>query len=292
MSNNDSPLQINKISSSLGATISNIDLANVSEATFKDIEAALDEHLMLVFPNQVDLTPEAHAAFMARFGELVVHAHADKYSDDLPQVCLLNSEQGGRADVWHTDVTYIEKPPIITCSRLIYGPDVGGETLFANLYKAYNELSDPLREMLDGMTALHSSTINPNMNYEHPAITIHPHTGKRSIYLNRLFTTSLRQLAPTESRTLLNYIYEFTEQPEFCTRHRWSKGDVVMWDNRCTLHYAVGDYDEPRLLHRCLVMGEKPVGNTPRWGKPKKMKASSKAGMVSRTGESREAITG
>ena len=291
MNSTTNPLQIKKISSSLGAKVSNVDLGNVDEATFKKIEQALYDHQMLVFSDQNDLTPEQHAAFMARFGDLEVHAHADKYSDELPQVCTLNSEKGGRADVWHADVTYIEKPPIITCSRLIYGPEVGGETIFANLYKAYDELSQPLRELLDGLSALHSSTIDPDMNYEHPAIVTHPHTGKRSIYLNRLFTTSLRQLAPTESRALLNYIYEFTEQPEFCTRHRWSEGDVVMWDNRCTLHYAVGDYDEPRMLHRCLVVGEKPVGEPPRWERPKKMKASSKAGMAARTGESRSSIS-
>jgi len=154
-----------------------------------------------------------------------------------------------------------------------------------------NVLSQPLRELLDGMTALHSSTIDPTLCYEHPAIAIHPKTGKRFIYLNRLFTTSLRQLKPEESHALLNYIYDFTEQPEFCTRHRWSAGDVVMWDNRATLHYAVGDYDEPRMLHRCMVHGVKPQGNPARWERPAKMRASSKAGMAARTGEPREAIS-
>lgn len=284
-------MKIQRVSSSLGATVSGFDMANVSDEQFIEIENALYEHQVLAFTGQHDLTPEAHAAFMRRFGELVVHAHADQYSDDLQEVCILNSEKGGRADVWHTDVTYIEEPPIITCSRLIYGPDVGGETMFSSLYKAYDELSTPLQEMLNGMTALHSSTIDPDMNYEHPAVVVHPKTGKRFIYLNRLFTTSLRQLKPAESAALLEYLYTFCEQPEFCTRHRWAPGDILMWDNRATLHYAVGDYDAPRMLHRCMVVGEKPVGNPPRWDKPDKMKSSSKAGMLARSGESRAAIS-
>jgi taurine dioxygenase len=284
-------MKITRVSSSLGASVTGVDMANVSDDQFAEIEAALYEHQMLAFSGQHDLKPEEHSAFMQRFGELVIHAHADQYSDEHPEVCVLNSEKGGRADVWHTDVTYIEEPPIITCSRLVYGPEVGGETMFSSLYKAYDELSDPLREMLDGMTALHSSTIDPNMNYEHPAVAVHPKTNKRFIYLNRLFTTSLRQLKPAESAALLEYLYTFCEQPEFCTRHRWQPGDILMWDNRATLHYAVGDYDAPRMLHRCMVIGEKPVGNPPRWDRPAKMKSSSKAGMLARSGEARDAIS-
>ncbi len=291
MNNTSDQLTIKRTSSSLGAVVNNVDLSTLDDATFSKIEAALYQHQVLVFPEQFNLDPKTQAAFVRRFGELVVHAHADQYSDELPEVCVLNSEAGGRADVWHADVTYIEEPPIITCSRFIYGPEVGGETMFASTYKAYEELSQPIRELLDGLTALHSSTIDPELCYEHPAVAVHPHTGKRFIYLNRLFTTSLRQLKPAESRYLLNYIYDYSEQPEFCTRHRWSEGDVVMWDNRATLHCAVGDYDEPRVLHRCMVMGEKPQGNQARWKRPSKMKASSQAGMEARTGESREAIS-
>jgi taurine dioxygenase len=287
-----SNLKIERISHSLGARVSNVDLNHIDDATFELIREALYEHLMLVFPDQHDLEPEGHARFMARFGELVVHAHADQYSDALPQVCVLNSETGGRADVWHSDVTYIEKPPIITCPRLVYGPEVGGETMFANMYLAYEQLSQPLRELLDGLSALHSSTIDPDMCWEHPSIIDHHHTGKRALYVNRLFTTSLRQLRPEESRVLLDYLYQHSEQPEFGTRHRWSKGDVVMWDNRAALHYAVGDYDEPRMLHRCMVHGPAPRGNPPRWQRPAKMRASSRAGLIARSGESREAISG
>lgn len=291
MSNASDNVTITRFSSSLGATVDNLDLATIDDDSFALVEQALYEHQVLVFPNQGHLQPEQQAAFVRRFGELVIHAHADQYSDELPEVCVLNSEKGGRADVWHADVTYIEKPPIITCSRHIYGPEVGGETMFASTYRAYDELSQPLRELLDGLTALHSSTIDPDLCYEHPAIAIHPKTGRRFIYLNRLFTTSLRQLKPAESHALLEYIYDFCEQPEFCTRHRWSPGDLLMWDNRATLHYAVGDYDEPRMLHRCMVHGIKPEGNAARWERPRKMKASSKAGMAARTGEPRHAIS-
>lgn len=284
-------MKVERISYSLGAKITGVDLTDLDDATFKDIEAALYENLMLVFPDQHQLDPAGHAAFMSRFGELVIHAHADQYSDELPQVCVLNSETGGRADVWHSDVTYIQKPPMITCPRLVYGPQVGGETMFANMYSAYEALSEPLREMLDGLSALHSSTIDANMVWEHPAVIEHHQTGKRALYVNRLFTTSLRQLKPSESRALLDYLFTHSEQPEFCTRHRWSPGDVVMWDNRAAIHYAVGDYDEPRMLHRCMVHGDQPVGNAPRWERPKKMRASSKAGLISRSGEPRDAIS-
>jgi len=144
--------------------------------------------------------------------------------------------------------------------------------------------------MLEGMTALHTSTIDSSICYEHPVIPVHHRTGKRYIYLNRLYTTSLRQLKPDASRVLLDYLYDHCEQPEFSMRCAWSKGDLMMWDDQAVIHYGVGDYDEPRMLHRCMAVGDPPTGDPPRWSRPPRMKASSKAGMEARTGEPREAI--
>lgn len=279
---------VRRLSAACGGVVTGIDLANLDDQTFAFIRAALDEHLVLFFPEQHTLSPQSHAAFAKRFGELEVHPHADKYNDELPEVCVLNSERGGRADVWHTDVTYTEKPPIAACVRYMKGPDVGGDTQWANMYLAYEKLSQPMREMLDGMTALHSSTIDPSMNFEHPAIRVHPNTGKRSLYVNRLFTSSLRQLKPDESRALLNYLHDYQERPEFTCRWRWSPGDVAIWDNRCTLHYAINDYDSERELHRCIVLGDKPEGNAGRWTLPERQKAASSVGYASRTGEPRD----
>jgi taurine dioxygenase len=278
-------LRVERLAAACGGVVHGVDLADLDDLGFEAIHCALLEHQVLFFPGQ-DLDPYAHKSFAERFGPLEIHPHAAGVSEDLPEVCLLHSEQGGRADVWHTDVTYTPSPPVAAIVRYVEGPAVGGDTAWSNMTLAYEQLSDPLRELLDGLTALHVSTLDDDLCSEHPAVRVHPETGRRSLYVNRLFTRSLRQLRADESRALLDYLHGFSERLELSCRWRWSPGDVVMWDNRCTQHYAINDYDEERTLHRCIVLGEHGVrGNEPRWGLPPARKASSSVGYDARDGE-------
>jgi taurine dioxygenase len=269
--------EISPVSAACGAVVRGVDLRDLDDATFDAILRAWHEHLVLFFPGQ-EIDPEAHLAFARRFGPLEIHPHAHVYREDMPELTVLHSEQGGRADVWHTDVTYTPSPPIGVVVRFIKGPAVGGDTMWSNQYLAFESLSDPMRELLEGLSALHMSTIDQSINHEHPAVRVHPATGRKGLYLNRLFTRSLRQLLPGESGALLEHLLTWCERPEFTCRWRWTTGDVVMWDNRCTLHHAINDYTSERILHRAMILGDPPAGNRPRWSMPDPGVAASSVG--------------
>ena len=268
---------VERLSAACGGVVRGVDLTAIDEPTFRWIEAAWYEHQVLFFPGQ-HLSAEALRDFALRFGPLEIHPHADKYSDELPEICILHSDHGGRADVWHTDVTYTSSPPIAVAVSYVTGPSVGGDTMWANQYLAWETLSPAIRSLLEGLSALHLSTIDLDINHEHPVVRVHPETGKRSLYLNRLFTRSLRQLLPGESSALLDHLLDWSERPEFTCRWSWTIGDVVLWDNRCTLHFAINDYVDERILHRAMILGEAPVGPAPRWERPLPRFAASSVG--------------
>lgn len=270
-------LDVTPVSAACGAVVRGVDLRSLDDATFAELLDAWHRHLVLFFPDQ-ELDPVSQRDLARRFGPLEIHPHADKFSDELPEVCILHSDKGGRADVWHTDVTYTPSPPIAVMVRYVTGPEVGGDTMWSNQYLAYESLSEPVRELLEGVSALHMSTIDTGINHEHPAIRVHPATGQRSLYLNRLFTRSLRQLLPGESSALLAHLLAWAERPEFTCRWSWSPGDVVLWDNRCTLHFAINDYDAERILHRTMILGDPPEGPGPRWEQPAIGAAASSIG--------------
>jgi taurine dioxygenase len=261
-------LRVEALTPACGAVVTGASLAKLDYAGFELIREAWFEHIVLFFPEQHDMTPEAHREVAQRFGELEIHPHAEKYSEDLPEICVLHSERGGRADVWHADVTYTESPPVAVMVRYVEGPSLGGDTLWSNQYLAYESLSDPIREILDGVTALHMSTIDADLAREFPAVRIHPVTGRKALYVNRLFTRALSQLLPEESEALLQHLFTWSEKPEFTCRWRWSPGDMALWDNRCVLHRAINDYADERILHRAMILGEPPMGAAPRWDKP------------------------
>jgi taurine dioxygenase len=191
----------------------------------------------------------------------------EKLDDEHPEVTLLHSERGGRADVWHSDFTYAPEPMMGAVLRFVKGPAAGGDTMWASMYAAYEQLSDPVQELLEGLTALHSPVPDGRMDMEseHPIVRIHPETGRRSLFVNRLFTTRIPQLSPVESTGLLSMLFAWAERPELTCRWRWEEGDVAVWDNRCTMHYAIGDYSDERVAHRVAVLGDAPVGPPARW---------------------------
>lgn len=263
----ESTVDVCPISGALGAEIRGVDLENLTEETFDQLHALLLEHLVLFFPDAAGLTPQAHKAFGRRLGELEVHPFLPKL-DDHDEIVVLDSDQGAKADVWHTDVTFSASPPIASILQIIQCPPRGGDTMWSNQYLAYEALSAPIRELLDGLTARHVFAV-PGGSYrseaEHPVVRTHPETGRRSLYVNRMFTTRIPQLRRDESDQLLGLLFATSERPEHVCRFHWTPGAIAWWDNRATQHCAVNDYTARRIGQRVTILGDKPQGNEPRW---------------------------
>lgn len=267
MTATESLVDVRPISGALGAEIRGVDLENLTDATFDQVHALLLEHLVLFFPDAAGLTPQAHKAFGRRFGELETHPFLPKL-DGHDEIVVLDSDQGAKADVWHTDVTFAPSPPIASILQIIQCPPKGGDTMWSNQYLAYAKLSAPVRDMLAGLTAIHTFAV-PGGTYrseaEHPVVRTHPVTGRRSLYVNRMFTTRIPQLRADESAALLSLLFASSERPENACRFHWQPGAIAMWDNRATQHFAVNDYTERRVGQRVTVLGDRPAGDQPRW---------------------------
>jgi taurine dioxygenase len=152
--------------------------------------------------------------------------------------------------------------------HMVRCPEVGGDTMWANMYKAYEELSAPLRDLCDGLTALHDAAPHgrPEKMTVHPVVRVHPVTRRKSLFVNEHFTRRIVELSHEESELLLGYLTRWVSNPRFTVRYRWSKGTVAMWDNRCTQHFVLNDFDEERVIQRVTVMGDEPEAPAaPRW---------------------------
>lgn len=250
----------------LGAEVGGLDLNALTDEGFEFLRSLLLERHVLFITGQADLTPEAHIAFGARFGEVELHPYLRRM-EGYPQIVYIDSEDNGKVDVWHTDMTFHQSPPIASILHMLRIPPSGGDTMWTNQALVYEKLSAPLRELLDGLTAVHVIRIDDKFSSraEHPVVRTHPETGRRSLYVNRLFTSHIPQLSRNESDALLDFLLRYSESPQFTCRHHWHAGDVAVWDNRITQHYAVNDYTEPRLGRRITILGDHPTGNPPRW---------------------------
>jgi len=259
-------LEVRPLTGCIGAEVVGVDLNRLDEAAWDELRAIWLEHLVVFFPDQ-HLAPDAHAALGERLGELEIHPYIPKLDEDHPQIVVLDSDQGAKADTWHTDVTFSTTPPLASILQMIECPPSGGDTLWTNQYLAYETLSDPLRDLLDGLSAVHTATPfgHPEVNATHPVVRTHPETGRRSLFVNRTFTSHIVELRREESDALLEHLYRWSEQPRFQCRYRWQPGTLGMWDNRCTQHHAVNDYRDRRVIHRVTVLGDRPVGAPPRW---------------------------
>jgi taurine dioxygenase len=268
-----SDLRVTPIGGNLGAELAGIDLR--SELTDDDIEAiraAMVEHMVVFLPDQ-HLDRDGHVAFGRRFGELeVFHAQAESGQVDAaeshPELLSLRSEAGLIADVWHTDVTWTESPPLASIVQMVEMPAKGGDTMWSNQVSAFAGLTPPIRELLLGLTAVHTGAPLglPDRRAVHPVVRAHPDTGEPCLYVNRQFTSHIVELSPAESDTLLPFLLDWCEQPQFTCRYHWTEGTVAMWDNRVTQHYVVNDFDEPRTLERVTVVGDHPeAAGEARW---------------------------
>jgi taurine dioxygenase len=257
-------LTVTPVSGAIGARVHGVDLAAVDDALFERIHALLLEHLVLFFPGQEGLTPQAHVALGRRFGEVEVHPFLPK-APGFPELTLIESDKGGKADEWHIDVSYSATPPVASILHLVTCPPAGGDTMWANQYLAYERLSQPFRELLEGLTAVHVLRAPQigELTAEHPVVRVHPVTGRRSLYVPRMWTSHIPQLTREESDAVLQHLFDHSESPRFTCRYQWRAGDVAMWDNRATQHLAVNDYTGYRKGQRVTVLGDNPVGDAP-----------------------------
>jgi taurine dioxygenase len=277
-------LDIRPIAGALGAEVRGVALrGDLDDAALGAIRAALLRHLVLFFPEQ-HLDPAQHRDFAARWGEMEIHPFIPKV-EGFPEVVELRASGGYVADVWHTDVTFSDRPPVMSILNMVTSPAVGGDTMWTNQYAAYEALSAPLRELLDGLTAVHTARVygHPENRAEHPAVRVHPETGRRCLYVNAQFTDRFAQLSRDESDVLLAYLTRFSVEARFTVRHRWTPGTIAIWDNRCTQHFVLNDFEGERVIQRVTILGDLPEGDEPRWPhfpKPTQMSAANSREMA------------
>jgi taurine dioxygenase len=259
-------LDIRPVAGALGAEVRGVSLrGDINDASLGAIRAALLRHLVLFFPEQ-HLDPAQHRDFAARWGEMEIHPFIPKV-EGYPEVVELRASGGYVADVWHTDVTFSDRPPVMSILNMVTSPPVGGDTMWTNQYAAYEALSAPLRDLLDGLTAVHTARVygHPETRAEHPAVRVHPETGRRCLYVNAQFTDRFAQLSRDESDMLLAYLTRFSVEARFTVRHSWTPGTIAIWDNRCTQHFVLNDFEGERVIQRVTILGDLPEGDEPRW---------------------------
>lgn len=265
----ETALDVRRLSGSLGAEVRGIALGQATGDDARLIHDLLLEHLVLFFPDQ-HLSADEHITFGRHFGELEAHPNLD-LARERPEFFELRATdgQGGVADEWHSDITCERHPSKFAILQAKVIPEVGGDTLWTNAYKAYDELSAPLRELCDGLTAFHNAGphLRPDKGYIHPVVRVHPETGRRSLFVNEHFTRRIVELSDTESALLLGHLTRWVQQPRFTVRYRWGAGTIAMWDNRCTQHYVLNDFEGERVIQRVTVMGDdpRPAVPLPRW---------------------------
>lgn len=259
--------EITRLSAALGAEVRGMPLQRIDAAQAGAIRSLLQQHQVLFFPEQF-LDIDAHVALGEHFGPLDAHPNLENPFTRHPQVFELAASHGGVADEWHSDISFSAEPSVMSILNMIECPAVGGDTLWASAYAAYDALSAPLKDLCDGLTALHDATPHgkPEVNAIHPVVRVHPVTGRKSLFVNQHFTRRVVELSHEESEMLLAYLVRWIAQPRFCVRYRWQAGTIAIWDNRCTQHFVVGDFEGQRIIQRVTVMGDKPEAAVPpRW---------------------------
>ena len=274
-------LSVEPVAGALGAEISGVDLARpLSEETIAAIRRAWLDHLVIFFRDQ-PLSPAEFLAFARCFGEPIEYPFVKglaEYPEIIP-VLKLEHERVNFGGVWHSDTAYLDVPPMASMLVAREIPPYGGDTLFANMYLAYETLSDGLKAMLEGLVAINSSAkadasrtredrmkdsareVKKDYIAAHPVVRRHPETGRRALYVNVAHTVRFEGMTEEESAPLLDYLFRHQTRPEFSCRFRWRPGSIAFWDNRCAQHNAINDYaGHRRLLHRITLAGDVPKG--------------------------------
>jgi taurine dioxygenase len=261
----------------LGAEVRGIDLANgLDEESYREIRAAFLQFGVLFFKGQSEIPPDVHVAIGKRFGDLHLHPAAPHLPAH-PEVFVIHAHRDSKVangEFWHSDVSCDEVPPLGTMLQIHVLPEIGGDTLFANMYAAHDALSSPMRQMLTGLTAQHASEHVYRGRYAdrgvddrgtrypeatHPVVRTHPETGRRAVFVNRTFTNRINELSAAESDAVLSWLFDHCEQVDFQIRFRWERNDLAFWDNRCVMHRAIWDYwPHERMGRRVTITGDRP----------------------------------
>jgi alpha-ketoglutarate-dependent taurine dioxygenase len=284
-------LDVAPLSGTIGAVISGVDLQHLDEETVGEIRKIWLERKVVFFPGQ-HLDAAAHQKFAARFGELTEGHPVIPSVEGFPNVFEIDYSQarqlyGNYGDVatrrrgldWHTDVTFVERPPVGSILRAVVIPPSGGDTLFSDQQAAFAALSPSLQQYLSTLHAVHDGQASFQAAFDHfgagqwegkeipklepvihPVVRTHPETGIRGLFVNPGFTSHIVELNRSESDALLNFLYTHSVQPEFTVRYHWTEGDIGFWDNRATQHSVVGDFgDQHRVIQRVTLRGEEPA---------------------------------
>ena len=271
-------MQVTRAGAALGAVVEGVDFAGtLDDETLSGISKALLDHQLLVM-RAPELDPDQHLRLAAQFGEAEVHAFFPNLGAGYERVSVLYSEQGNVASMWHTDESFLPEPPLGTLLSARTIPAVGGDTCWVSTTAAYDALSPNMKRYLEGAVALHdlartselayatgngtaeryAAAIAQGRTFQHPVVRTHPETGAKALFVNPVYTRSILGVPPDESRALLAYLYEHMTGARFQYRHRWHAGDLVMWDNRCTMHCVMRDFDGRRVMHRVSILGDRP----------------------------------
>jgi taurine dioxygenase len=287
-------INIEKLNAPLGAEVTGINIGDADDDADDDaivvLRAALNDHHVLVIRNQ-SLEPGEQVAFAQKFGPLVRRVSPEFLHPDYPDVLILSNrvrdgKEAGATDAyagehWHSDLTYAERPSFGSMLHALEVADIGGDTAWANMHTAYDTLPAKTRTLIDGLKAIHirdrrrnpragiTGSFNRDVNayYDidvpdsiHPMVRTHPETGRKSLFVSPRFTVAIEGMDDAEAQPLLDDLFEHQKRPEFIYRHKWRIGDLVFWDNRCTIHLACGGIEAPgiRHLHRTSIAGDVP----------------------------------
>jgi taurine dioxygenase len=269
-------ITVDKLTPMIGAEIGGIDLTKpLSNRQQDELHRALAENLVIFFRNQ-QMSPDQHLGFGRLFGDLHVHPAAP-HEPGLPELMKIHADKDSpraNGEGWHSDVSCDPEPPMGSILYIKQCPPRGGDTLFANMYAAYDSLSDRMKVYLEGLTAVHDGEqlyrglfanfgVADKPAYpraEHPVVRRHPVTGQQALYVNRFFTRHIVGVPDDEGAGILRYLYEHLENPLFQCRFRWAANSVAFWDNRCAQHRALWDYwPHTRSGNRVTIQGDKPI---------------------------------
>ncbi|HAA92309.1 MAG TPA: taurine catabolism dioxygenase TauD [Rhodospirillaceae bacterium] len=280
-------IEVVPVSDPIGAELQGVDLGKVDDQAFDEIHRAWMDHCVLLFRGQT-ISAKELVAFSKRFGDLDVappNENGQVGVDGLPEVLVLsNVKENGKAigalgnaeAQWHSDMNYIDEPPTGSVLLSVEVPDEGGDTGFCNMYRALDDLPDGLREQIDGLNIKHDNSTNSGgflregaepvtdittcPGAVHPIVRTHPETGRKALYLGRRRSAYIMGLPVEESETLLDELWAHASQPKYAWHHQWHAGDVLMWDNRCTMHRRDSfDDSKRRVMHRTQIKGDKPI---------------------------------
>lgn len=271
-------MEVRPLAPALGAEIRGLDVSRpLSDEELSLLHKTLLDHKVVIIA-AADLTVDGHLALAQQFGQAEVHAFFPNLGEGYERVSVLDSDDGTRASMWHTDETFLEAPPLGTFLHAQVIPTVGGDTVFASSTAAYDALSSPLKRYLEGLEAIHDLSRTTELAYyhgrgsaeafarqiaserrwAHPVVRTHPETGAKGLFVNPTYTRYLVGVPADESEAILAFLYRHAIKEKFTFRHRWTAGDLVMWDNRCTMHNALMDFEGRRRMHRVSMIGDRP----------------------------------